>query len=230
MSAVSSRVRTSSIGRPHYSPRNPAELVPRSASFAMHVLADLYRVVDHPTCAVQTAPRTLALGPIARQASGNARERLPASAFARRRSGWDGSESRPATKAELLDTVVGILGDRERVSKAQWPERRVPDDADADRGPDNRRIIHDQGLSSLREAYGTLVPTEPTRVGEYRAANADILGKEAEGVLKFEARAPVVGAAEGIHGGPGRDVARPNTSRGKAADQGRPHLEMIQHA
>src|SRR6266849_703462 len=49
-------------------------------------------------------------------------------------------EFRAAAEAELLDPIVTLLGKRERIVEAQRTERRVPDQADADRGADGAGI------------------------------------------------------------------------------------------
>ena len=70
------------------------------------------------------------------------RSAQPDAAAARRgiRAALQRLEFRPAAKAELLNPIVTLLHERERIIEAQRTERRVPDQADADRGPDRGRV------------------------------------------------------------------------------------------
>ena len=55
-------------------------------------------------------------------------------------------EFRAAAEAELLDPIVALFHKRERIVEAQRTERRIPDQADADRGAD-RAIVSAPGVS-----------------------------------------------------------------------------------
>src|SRR5215510_12343243 len=57
------------------------------------------------------------------------------------RSSASDSEFRAATEAELLNLVVRLLRERERVVEPQRPERRFPNHADADRAANMHAVI-----------------------------------------------------------------------------------------
>ena len=131
----------------------------------------------------------------------------------------------------MLDSIVTLLHQRERIVEAQRTERRVPDQAEADRGADRA------GIRGGRERFTghvkggrTFVVHKRANVRENRAFEAGILGQEGERRLRLKAGAPVQRAAQRILVGAGSNIARTNAGRGEAANQVRSHLEMIQHA
>src|SRR5476649_2839994 len=100
-----------------------------------------------------------------------------------------------AAKLEFLNAVILTLGERNRVVEAQRTERRRPDQADTDRGPDDIAVVILQteagaricrsdrrldttgqvDLASLRPRGRALIIIETAGVGIDRALEPDFL-------------------------------------------------------
>src|SRR3954452_17930999 len=136
-------------------------------------------------------------------------QRSAAAPFHPPRSGHR-SERCTAAEFELLYDVVLTLGDRDRVIETQRPERRRPDQAYADRGPDNVGVIENHAASArvaVDEAIDftrgcprrrALVVPQRTGVGINRALQPDFLWQEPERHLQFGGSAPILGAADRV--------------------------------
>src|SRR5262245_22887614 len=121
------------------------------------------------------------------------------------------------------------------IVEPQRPERRIPQDAGADRGTDMHVVVgRRDGLAGeqrlqLDLARPLIIP-QRAGVGEDRQADAELLGHAEDRELELRRRAPVEGAAQRVEIGAGREVARPDARGGKAAHDVRSHEELIQHA
>src|SRR6266478_2136205 len=160
------------------------------------------------------------------------------------------SERCPAAKLELLHPVELTLGKRHCIVKAQWTERRRPDQADTHRRADDIAAVVLQsqartrryGISRWRSTAGRvdlaggdpgsrpLVIVQCTRIGINGALQPNFLRQEPERHLQLRRGTPILGAAKRVPRPEGIDVARTDAVGGKAADKVRPHLEMIKHA
>src|ERR1700723_315561 len=118
-----------------------------------------------------------------------------------------------AAEGEELGPVVPLLQDRVGKIKPQRSERRVPDDAGADRHANGVGVdvlhatLADEGVGGTAERRGDgtvdfacsrrsglsfVIPLR-TRIEEYGAAEAGILGQEVERILELQTRSPVIG-------------------------------------
>src|ERR1700682_1045958 len=156
----------------------------------------------------------------------------------------------PAAKLELLHAVVRAFGERHRIVKAQRTEWRGPDQTDTHRGANEIAVIERQsGTGSGRDWISCwantaghvdftrlyprcrpLVVPQRTGIGVHGALKPDFLRQEPERHLQLRRRAPILGAAKRILRTEWIDVARTDAVRGKATDEVRTHLEMIQHS
>src|SRR6185437_3177940 len=140
------------------------------------------------------------------------------------------SELGAAAEAEELRTIVARLGQGVGKIETQRPERRVPDQAHADRRSD-RLVVGDLELfAGDRPRRLALIIPQRAGVGESGDLDADFLRQEVQRRLRLEARAPIHGAAEGIVGAARRQVARTDAGGREAAHQVRTHLEVVEHA
>src|ERR1043166_2701906 len=95
---------------------------------------------------------------------------------------------RPAAEPELLDDVVTLFGKRDRVVEPQRTERRVPDQAGADRGTEVPRAgigELDRLAEELREHRRAGVVPHVADVGERGNPQADVLGQVRDRGLQF---------------------------------------------
>src|SRR4051794_32969686 len=61
------------------------------------------------------------------------------------------SEFGATTKPKLLNLVVRLLRQRERIIEPEWPERRIPDQTHSDRGA-NMHCVIDRALHGVGDA------------------------------------------------------------------------------
>src|SRR6185312_394221 len=94
-------------------------------------------------------------------------------------------ELRAAAKAELLDAVISLLQQWERIIEPQRAERRCPDEADTDRSTHGGRVCGLQGFAGDAPVGRSLVVPERAGVGEHRTFEPGLLGQEGERRLGF---------------------------------------------
>src|ERR1700733_2393842 len=126
---------------------------------------------------------------------------------------------RSAAEGEELSAVVKLSQNWIGEVEPDRAERRIPDDTGANRHP-YRRVVHElqaaltgdcaclytsaEGRNLAVDFAGgwacrfSLIPPHRASIHEYRATEARVLWQEVEWVLEFQARAPVVGAAERV--------------------------------
>src|SRR5262245_21938201 len=108
------------------------------------------------------------------------------------------SEPGSAAEPELLHPIVVLLHERESVVEPQRSERRIPDQAHTNGGPDRLGIKRTDGLARHVPARWPLVVPKRTGIGEDRTLDAGILGQEIERRLRFDAGAPIHRSAQRI--------------------------------